>query len=117
MNYESSCARSSHRPATLARLARIAFAWTPAVLCFVLASCAPEGRVLARVGNRVITESELLAAARGGERQYPWSPDSAKHVLLDDLIRRDLMLVEAERRGLTRDSTLVLTRREAEEEI
>ena len=83
----------------------------------VLASCGTEQRALARVGTHVITADEFLEVARGSQAQYPVPPDSAKRMLLDDMIRRELMLNEAVQQGWTKDTMIVALRNGAEEEL
>jgi len=73
--------------------------------------------VLARVGGRAITAEEFLDVARASRNQYPMVPDSAKRLLLDDMIRRELMLCEAEQQGLSRDTAISSIRRNAEEDL
>ena len=63
------------------------------------AGCSPGGRPLARVGTRTITSTDLLDAARGNELQYAGAPEQAKQQLLQDLVRRELILEAARRRG------------------
>jgi len=63
------------------------------------ASCTLESRPLARVGPNTITVSEFLEAARAMSA-IPQNPDSAKLVLLDELIRRELLKLEARERPL-----------------
>lgn len=65
----------------------------------LVAGCSPGGRPLARVGAHTITSADLLEAARGNEAQYPPAPEEAKRALLDDLVRRELILEAARRRG------------------
>jgi peptidyl-prolyl cis-trans isomerase C len=97
--------------------ARIAPALLALLAALLLASCGQDSRVLARVGSKAITVSEFLDVARSAREQYPWLPDSAKRVLLDDMIRRELMLQEAAQRGITRDTLLEGMRRRSEEEL
>jgi len=83
-----------------------------------LAGCgADPSRVLARVGSRTITTDEFLEVARDNRAQYPASPDSAKALLLDDMVRRALVLCEAERLGMYRDTAVAIHRRQVEGEI
>jgi len=82
-----------------------------------LASCGRDSQVLARVGNRTITAGEFLDYARTAGGRYPWLPDSAKRMLLQDIIRRDLMLEEAEQRGLMKPAAVQALRSGAEDEL
>lgn len=87
-------------------------------IAVLVSSCASrESRPLARVGDHTITVGEFLDAARTSGGQYPWAPDSNKTVLLDDMIQRELLLLEAESRGMTSDSLLVGIRRQLEDEL
>jgi hypothetical protein len=89
--------RSATRPSA-------ATALLPALLVLTLAGCgADSSRVLARVGSRTITTDAFVEAARDKESQYPGTPDSAKALLLDDLVRAALVLSDAERLGLYKE--------------
>ena len=105
-----------NRFASMPRSQRTTLALALLSVC-VLASCGTEQRVLARVGTHVITADEFLEVARASQAQYPVPPDSAKRMLLDDMIRRELMLNEATRQGLTQDTMVMALRRGAEEEL
>lgn len=65
----------------------------------LLAGCSVGERPLARVGTRTITSADLLDAVRGNELQYAGAPEEAKQDLLKDLVRRELLLEAARRRG------------------
>ncbi|MBI1798207.1 MAG: peptidyl-prolyl cis-trans isomerase [Candidatus Eisenbacteria bacterium] len=82
-----------------------------------LSGCSPQSAVIARVGPRVITVEDFEAAARVNWSQYPGNPEQAKHMLLDDLLRRDLLLEIADSRGLERDSSVVRLKRTAEQQV
>jgi peptidyl-prolyl cis-trans isomerase C len=87
-------------------------------LALLATSCGTrESQVLARVGDRTITVGEFLDVARASGQQYPWDPDSNKVVLLDDMIQRELLLLEAQSRGMTADTVLGSVQRQAEEEL
>ena len=88
-----------------------------ALLAVVLAGCSADRDVLIKVGNRTVTVDEFRAVARGNESQYLGTPQEAKAALFEDLLRRALLLHEAEQRGLFRDSALVLLRTQAEERL
>src|SRR5690349_3491137 len=82
-----------------------------AVVVFaLLAGCADRGNVLARVGQQTITVEDFNDAAGPVAAQMPGPPDSAKRMLLDDLVRRALLIEEARRRHLIPDSTLASDR-------
>jgi len=94
------------------RLASLALA-----LAISLAGCSADRNELIHVGNRVVTIDEFKAVAKGNESQYLGTPKEAKAALFEDLLRRALLLHEAEQRGLYRDSSLVQLRREAENRL
>lgn len=68
--------------------------------CLLVAGCSPNAKPLARIGTHVVTTTELLDAARGNELQYPQPPEQAKKAVLQDLVRRELLLEAARRAGL-----------------
>jgi peptidyl-prolyl cis-trans isomerase C len=70
----------------------------------VLAGCSPGSRELARVGSSVITRDDFEAAARMNGAVYAQLGDSARYVLLDDLVKRLLLVESAKQQGLFRDS-------------
>src|SRR5436190_7667782 len=81
-----------------------------------LAGCGAHPHVLARVGTRTITVDDFNLAARTNWSQYPGSPDQARHLLLDDLVRRALLLELADARGIGRDSSVARYRAAIEEQ-
>lgn len=87
------------------------------LLAVGLPGCGVDSRTLAHVGKDVITVDDYMAGARGVSAQYPFGPDSAKSVFLDDLIRRKLLIEEAANRGLFDDSLTVRFRKQKEEEL
>jgi parvulin-like peptidyl-prolyl isomerase len=96
---------------------RFAAAWLPALLALTLAGCGTDSsRVLARVGNRTLTIDDFVEAARDKESQYPGPPDSAKAMLLDDMVRATLVLCDAERLGLYKEPPIVGARERIESE-
>ncbi len=98
-------------PAGSAVLRRLA-AWSvPALLAALLplaAGCGAGGgnAELARVGSHVITVDDFLDAARSNPTQYPGSSDSAKTLLLNDLVKRALLLEDASASKLVPDSAV-----------
>ena len=96
---------------------RFAAAWLPALLALTLAGCGIDSsRVLARVGNRTLTIDDFVEAARDKESQYPGPPDTAKAMLLDDMVRATFVLCDAERLGLYREPAIVGARERVEKE-
>ncbi len=78
-----------------------------ALAAFALAGCSRDGAELARVGDRVVTQAEFVDVARDKESQYPGDDATAKKGLLEDIIRRELLLQVALRRG---DDTTAIAR-------
>lgn len=79
---------------------RAAFAALALLAAAALAAgCSPNDRPLARVGTRTITVSDLLDAVRGNEAAYASAPEEAKRQLLDDMVKRELILEAARQRG------------------
>jgi parvulin-like peptidyl-prolyl isomerase len=78
----------------------LAFVSILVVLAPLLAGCSSGPPVLAKVGDRAITVDDFIDVARRSQSQYPGVPDSAKAALLEDLVKRDLMVSEALRRDL-----------------
>ena len=74
--------RFAPRPHSAAR------ALLAALLALVLSGCgADPSRVLARVGDRTITVDDFVEVARDKQDQYAEPPDSAKALLLGDLVQ------------------------------
>lgn len=86
------------------------------LLCLpLLTGCGEKSAVLAQVGDRTITDADFRDVARGHESNYPTPPDSAKRMVLDDMMRRELLVVEALRRHLDQESLAVRYRRDVED--
>ena len=94
---------------------RVGFA--PLLAPLLLAGCSLDNDVVARVGNRPIHGEDLLIVARQIGARYPGPPDSAKAHLLEDLVRRELLVQGAMRRGLQSDTVLLDQRRLLEEQV
>lgn len=93
-------------------------AWAAlALLVLTLAGCSTDRNELIRVGNRVVTVEEFKAVAKGNESQYLGTPDQAKAALFEDLLRRSLLLHEADQRGLFRDTVVAGMRSAAEDRL
>jgi hypothetical protein len=86
------------------------------LLALPLAGCADDPDVLARVGRATITRGDFLAAAQGGALSYPGPPDSAKVRLLEDLVRRELMVQGALGAGFHQDTAFLDLRGRLEEQ-
>jgi len=87
-------------------------AWAAPALCaFALAAlasgCGSRSDVLAVVGSRTVTVHAFQDVARNNWQQYPGTPDVARRTLLEDLVRRDLLLAAADDQGLFRDSLVI----------
>jgi len=78
--------------------------------------CAPRPATLARVGTRTITVDDFNLAARANWSQYPPQPNEARHLLMEDLVRRALLLELAESRGMLRNPLTVNFRNNLEQE-
>lgn len=83
----------------------------------LVAGCLPDTDVIARVGRRPIRADDLLIVARQIGAGYGGPPDSAKTHLLEDLIRRELLVQGAVREGLHRDTTFLDYHRRVEEQL
>ena len=97
--------------APTAAAARRTLALAILVLPF-LAGCGGRPASVAKVGDSYVTEEDFKDAARGNEQQYQGSPDSAKTALLNDIVKRQLLVQEARRRHLLPDSTIDRMRRQ-----
>lgn len=84
---------------------------------FLAAGCGPRGKPLARVGKRVITVDVFTEVARANQAQYPGNPAQARVALLDDMVRRELLLEAADRMGFGRTPQAVAFRRGLEERV
>jgi parvulin-like peptidyl-prolyl isomerase len=79
--------------------------------------CGNDSNVLARVGDETITTADFIEVARGNEARYPGPPDSARALLLDDMVKRALLLNEARRQHVLPDSLLQPSLQAAEEQL
>ena len=87
------------------------------VLLLAASGCARRDTVLARVGSRIVTRADFDAAAATSAGQYPDPPQQAKARLLDDLLKRELLLHLADQRGLTHNAMTAQYRRGVEEQV
>lgn len=83
----------------------------------LLAGCSSKSTTLAKIGERVITVDEFLDVARQAQGQYRGAPDSAKSALLDDLVKRQLLIGEARKRGLVSAEDQARMLRQAKEQL
>jgi PPIC-type PPIASE domain len=97
--------------------ARYAALAAGSLIAAALAGCGAQDPVVARVATRTITVGDFNAAARMNWMQYPGTADQAKRLLLDDLMRRDLMLMLADARHLERDSSVIRLRQAQEQQV
>jgi len=86
--------KRTHSPARL--LAALALSLLPALV----AGCSSDSGVLARVGDRTITRQDFADVAGRNPGAYTGRPEVAKAALLDDLVKRELLVLEAVKRGL-----------------
>jgi parvulin-like peptidyl-prolyl isomerase len=87
------------------------------VLAALLAGCSSGPPVLAKVGNRKITVDDFLDVASRSQGQYTGSPDSAKAALLEDLVKRELVVSEALKRGLVSPADQARMLQQAQEQL
>lgn len=71
------------------------------------AGCSGGPKVLARVGNETITVDDFTEAAKNAAGQYPPLPDTAKVMLLRDLVQRKLLVVAAKQGEMYSDTTFL----------
>ena len=83
----------------------------------LLGGCGGGSRPLALVGKGAVTVDDYQWAAPGAADQYPVLPDSAKSLFIEDLIRHQLLMLEADNRGMFEDSLVINFRRLKEEEL
>lgn len=69
------------------------------LLALASAGCSSDRNELARVGNVSITLEDFERNARDNLLQYPGLPAAAKNMLLQDLVRRELLIAGARRQG------------------
>jgi hypothetical protein len=91
------------RSRRIARIAGAPLAASLALAALLACGCSvtPERDVLARVGDQVITAEEFRATAKDMSSQFPFPPDSAKRVLLGEMVKRQLLIAEGRRLGYT----------------
>lgn len=87
------------------------------VLAALLAGCSSGPPVLAKIGDRKITVADFIDVAGRNQDQYAGSPDSAKAALLEDLVKRELVVSEALRRGLVSPEKQAQMLRQAQEQL
>ncbi len=103
------------RPRTDARA--LAARLAPALLALGVLGCAGDTQPVATVGTTTITRGDYTAAAAGAEAQYPPEAGPAKGMLIEDLVRRRLLVLAARQRGLYEDSLTLRFRTVKEEEM
>lgn len=96
---------------------RLALAPLFIILTALLAGCSSGPAVLAKIGDRTITVDDFLDVASRSQDQYPGSPDSAKAALLEDLVKRELVVSEALQRGLVSPENQARLLRQAQEQL
>jgi parvulin-like peptidyl-prolyl isomerase len=83
----------------------------------LFAGCAPRPTPIAKVGSEIISVEQFKDAGRGNEARYQGVPDSAKSGLMDDLVRRSILVQEAKHRHLIADTTLQRMRKDEAERM
>lgn len=94
---------------------RVGLAALATLLLGAATGCSTDSSVVARIGDRTITVGEFRALAASAAGRYPMPPDTAKRMLLDDIIRRELMVVAA-RTNPSMVDTLISRHREGVEQ-
>ncbi|MEO5618320.1 MAG: peptidylprolyl isomerase [Candidatus Eisenbacteria bacterium] len=89
----------------------------PLGLVLGLTGCAGESQPIARVGSTALTRADFMAAAGGAGEQYPPDAEPAKAMLIEDMVRRRLLVLAATQRGIFDDTLVVNYRRLKEEEL
>jgi len=91
----------------------------PAAACAlaVLAGCSPQPQVLARVGDRTITADQFHEQAQQVAARLPVPPDSAKAIVLQSMIDRELVLAAAKGSKAVPDSFIARRRGEIEQDV
>jgi hypothetical protein len=87
------------------------------VLAALLAGCSSGPPVLAKVGDRSITVDDFTDVASRSQAQYPGGADSARTALLEDMVKRELLIGEAVKRGLVSPEVRARALRQAQEQI
>jgi parvulin-like peptidyl-prolyl isomerase len=99
------------------RWSAIALLLAAPAAAWLLGGCGGEPEVVARVGNEAITVADFDEAARNSASQYPPLPDTAKVMLLRDLVQRQLLITGAKQSGLYRDTVFLDYRRTEEDRL
>jgi parvulin-like peptidyl-prolyl isomerase len=86
-------------------------------LLFAASGCGGHDIVLARVGQRVITREDFETAAVVNAAQYQDVPERARARLLDDLVKRELLLSVADARGLSHNAMTEKYRRNITDQV
>jgi peptidyl-prolyl cis-trans isomerase C len=87
------------------------------VLAALLAGCSSGPPVLAKIGDRTITVDDFIDVASRSQGQYTGSPDSARTALLEDLVKRELVVSEALRRNLVTREQQARMLQQAQEQL
>ena len=86
------------------------------LLAASLYGCSSSPHVVARVGDHNITVAQFKTMAEQLASRYMAPPDSARVLLLDDMVNRELLLVSARTNPATPDSYVTKRRTQIEEE-
>ena len=79
--------------------------------------CAPSSPPLARVGDRTITVAEFEEVANRAAPAYPALPDTAKRLLLEDMIKRELLLEAAAKEPYGQAREMAAARAKVEDQM
>jgi hypothetical protein len=118
--FDDTVTRAGHRRArhsVTPRACHAALAAAALALLLAASGCGQPQTVLARVGSRTVTREDFETAASVSGGQYPEPPQQAKARLLDDLLKRELLLHLADERGLTHNAFTAQYRRNIEDQV
>ena len=87
------------------------------VVALPLAGCTAVDTPVARIGSDVITLAEFQRVARNNARNFPGDKSTAQRLLLDNLLRRKLILLAAHQQGLDTTADMRARRARLEESI
>jgi len=93
--------------------AALALSLAPALL----AGCSNDSQVLARIDGRTITRRDFVEVAARNPATYGGPAATARAALLDDLVKRELLVLEAHKRGLMDPAEEARLARQAQDQL